>query len=79
MTITDVFSEIQDALDGASPNEYVVALQLQVIKHSDALQNVTGKEFCEILSLRPSLRSDFVRMRNIAPRLKEAGLDIHRI
>ncbi|MEM6888675.1 MAG: transcription factor [Pseudomonadota bacterium] len=79
MHVNQVISQIKDAIDGAPRNAYVAELHLQVIKHSDVLQNVTGKEFCEALGIGPSFGTEFAKMKKIAPRLMKAGLDVTRI
>jgi len=79
MPINQVISQIKDAIDDAPRNAYVAELHLQVIKHSDVLQNVTGKEFCEALGIGSSFGTEFAKMKKIAPRLKKAGLDVTRI
>lgn len=79
MPINQVISQIKDAIDDSPRNAYVAELHLQVIKHSDVLQNVTGKEFCEALEIGPSFGTEFAKMKKIAPRLKKAGLDVTRI
>lgn len=50
-----------------------------MIKYADELKNVTAKEFCEGVELRPSLGTEFSKMRNLAQRLKTAGLDTSKI
>lgn len=79
MTINQVIFQIKEAIDGAPRNAYVAELHLQVIKHSDILQSVTGREFCEALEIGPSFGTEFAKMKKIAPRLKEAGLDLTKI
>jgi hypothetical protein len=49
-----VFKSIKAAIDGAPRNAYVAELHLQVIKHSDVLQEVTGNEFCAALGIGDS-------------------------
>ncbi|MEM9682691.1 MAG: transcription factor [Pseudomonadota bacterium] len=79
MTVNDVTTSIKTAIEDAPRNGYVAELHLQVIKHSDALQNVTGKEFCEALEIGSSFGTEFAKMKKIAPRLKKAGLDVTKI
>ena len=79
MSINQVISEIKEAIDGAPRNAYVAELHLQVIKHSDLLQNLTGKEFCTALEIGASFGTEFAKMKKIAPRLKAAGLDVERL
>lgn len=79
MTTHEVFERIKAAIDSAPRNSYVAELHLQVIKYSDALKDVTGKEFCEALSIGPSFGTEFAKMRKISGRLKTAGLDPNKI
>ena len=79
MTVNDVITSIKTAIENAPRNAYVAELHLQVIKHSCALQSVTGKEFCEALEIGPSFGTEFAKMKKIAPRLKKAGLDVNKI
>ncbi len=79
MKSTDVIERIKEAIDGAPRNAYVAELHLQVIKYSEILEGVTGKEFCEKMGIGPSFGTEFAKMRKIAGRLKNAGLDVDRI
>lgn len=79
MPINQVIAQIKEAIDAAPRNAYVAELHLQIIKHSDVLQNVTGKEFCEALGIGASFGTEFAKMKKIAPRLRVAGLDVSRI
>lgn len=72
--MSDVFSDIKNALERAPRNGYVAELHLQVIKHAELLQNVSGKEFCEKLDLKTSWGAEFAKMKKIAGRLRQAGL-----
>jgi len=74
-----VITKIKRAIDDAPRNAYVAELHLQIIKYSDVLQDVTGKEFCEALEIGPSFGTEFAKMKKIAPRLKKAGLDVNTI
>ncbi|MFQ1700537.1 transcription factor [Loktanella agnita] len=79
MTMTAVFESIQSAMQSVPRKGYIAELRLQVIKHSESLQNVTGKEFCEILGVGPSFGAEFNKMKDLAPRLRAAGLDVNKI
>lgn len=79
MAINQVITKIKRAIDDAPRNAYVAELHLQIIKYSDVLQDVTGKEFCEALEIGPSFGTEFAKMKKIAPRLKKAGLDVNSI
>lgn len=74
-----MITKIKRAIDDAPRNAYVAELHLQIIKYSDVLQDVTGKEFCEALEIGPSFGTEFAKMKKIAPRLKKAGLDVNTI
>lgn len=79
MSINQVIAQIKDAIEDAPRNAYVAELHLQVIKHADVLQSVTGKEFCEALGIGASFGTEFAKMKKIAPRLKAAGLDANKL
>ena len=79
MIITGVFDRIKTAINSAPRNGYVAELHLQEIKYSDALQDVTGKEFCDGLGIGSSFGTEFAKMRKIAGRLRAADLDVRKI
>lgn len=79
MANDDVFSRIKRAIESSPRNGYVAELHLQVIKYADLLANVSGKEFCEKLDLKPAWGTEFSKMKKIAGRLREAGLDPAKI
>ncbi|NTE89182.1 transcription factor [Agrobacterium rubi] len=79
MSPNEALSEIKRAIENSPRNGYVAELHLQVIKYADALDNVSGKEFCETLGIGASFGTEYSKMRKIAPRLREAGLDVSRI
>lgn len=79
MTTIEAFKEIKTAIENAPRNGYVAELHLQVIKYADVLQNVSAKEFCEAVGLSASFGTEFAKMRKIAPRLKNAGLNAGKI
>ena len=70
-----IIDEIKQALASAPRNHYMSELHLQSIKYADELGNITAKEFCEELGLKPSYGTEFSKMRNLTSRLKSAGLD----
>ena len=74
MKNSEVFDRIRHAIDHAPRNGYVAELHLQVIKHADALEGVSGKEFCENVGIGVSFGTEFAKMMKIAPRLRAAGL-----
>lgn len=72
--MSDVFDEIKRAIESAPRNCYVAEMHLQVIKYAELLENVSGKEFCEKLDLKPAWGTEFAKMKKIAGRLRSAGL-----
>ncbi|WP_394204948.1 transcription factor [Shewanella waksmanii] len=74
-----IYLAIRQALEGAPRNQYMAELHLQMIKYADELQNITAKEFCEEVGLKPSYGTEFSKMRNLTSRLKQAGLDVSKI
>lgn len=75
----DVFILIKEAIESSPRNGYVAELHLQVIKYADLLRNVSGREFCEKLDLKPAWGTEFTKMKKIADRLRQAGLDPAKI
>ena len=75
MNESQLYKSIRTSIDGSQRNAYVAELHLQVIKYSDFLENVTGKEFCERLGIGSSYGVEFAKMKKISQRLKTAGLD----
>ena len=75
----DIIDEIKQALASAPRNRYMAELHLQSIKYADELSNITAREFCEELGLKPSYATEFSKMRNLTSRLKAAGLDTRKI
>lgn len=75
MNESEIYEQIRKALEDAPRNQYTVELHLQMIKYADQLKNVTSKEFCEGVGLKPSFGTEFSKMRNLTQRLKLAGLN----
>ena len=59
MAPTEAIKNIRTAIDAAPRNDYTAELHLQMIKHADVLQNVTGKEFCEMINIGSSFGVEF--------------------
>lgn len=74
-----IIEQIKQALGAAPRNQYMAELHLQMIKYADELQDITAKEFCEEVGLKPSYGTEFSKMRNLTSRLKQAGLDVDKI
>lgn len=70
-----IYKQIREALANAPRNQYTLEMHLQMIKYADQLKNVTSKEFCEGVGIKPSFGTEFSKMRNITQRLKSAGLN----
>lgn len=79
MNTSDALTRIKVAIDGAPRNSYVAELHLQIIKYTDELNNISGKEFCENIGISPSFGTEFLKMRKISKRLIQAGLDVEKI
>lgn len=75
MDYSEIYENIKTALENAPRNSYVAEIHLQAIKYALELERVPGREFCEELGLRPAWGVEFTKMRKIASRLREAGLD----
>lgn len=79
MNESAIYEQIRTALADTPRNHYTAELHLQMIKYADRLKNVTSKEFCEGVGLKPSFGTEFSKMRNLVQRLKSAGLDVERL
>jgi hypothetical protein len=79
MTTTKILERIKRAIENSPRNGYVAELHVQTIKYADALEGISGKQFCEALGIGESFGTEFAKMRKIAPRLRAAGLDVNRI
>jgi hypothetical protein len=77
--VRDAIRNIRTAIDGAPRNRYTVELHAQMIKYADTLKNISGKEFCEMMKLNLAWGIEFNKMRNIADRLRNAGLQFDKI
>lgn len=75
MNESEIYDLIRKALAKTPRNRYTMEMHLQMIKYADQLKNVTSKEFCEGVGLKPSLGTEFSKMRNLTERLKSAGLN----
>lgn len=79
MTHPEIFQQIREALAEAPRNQYTTEMHLQMIKYADSLKDITAKEFCEGVGLKPSFGTEFSKMRNVTQRLKAAGLEVGKI
>jgi hypothetical protein len=79
MHLDIVFRSIKQAIDAAPRNDYTAELHLQVIKYADQLQTITAKDFCAGVGIPVSYGAEFAKMRKIAERLRNAGLDPAKI
>ncbi len=79
MTAAEALKHIKVAIEASPRNGYVAELHLQVIKYAHLLEEKSGREFCEALDIGPSFGTEFLKMRKIAGRLTDAGLDVRKI
>lgn len=79
MNENEIYERIKQALAEAPRNQYTAELHLQMIKYADELKNITAKKFCEGVGLRKSFGTEFSKMRNLAGRLKAAGMDTTKL
>ncbi|MBA3864230.1 MAG: transcription factor [Erythrobacter sp.] len=79
MLQSEIFKRVKAQVENAPRNAYVAELHVQVIKYASLLDGCSGREFCEGVGLNPSWGTEFVKMRKIAPRLIEAGLDVGKL
>lgn len=75
----EIFNEIKQAIEKSPRNGYVAEIHLQAIKYAVELEKVSGREFSEELKLGNAWGTEFTKMRKIASRLREAGLDPKKI
>lgn len=74
-----IIEAIKKALVLAQRNGFMAQLHLQSIKTADELGNITSREFCEELGLKPIFGTEFNKMRNLTTRLKAADLVTEKI
>ncbi|MBZ9898639.1 hypothetical protein LB545_30480 [Mesorhizobium sp. BR1-1-6] len=79
MTADEALKKIKIAIETSPRNSYIAELHVQVIKYANVLEGLTGREFCEAVGLSPAFGTEFAKMRKIAGRLIDAGLDVDRI
>lgn len=79
MTPNEALVRIKTAIENSPRNSYVAELHLQVLKYAEVLKEVTGREFCEALGIGAAFGTEYAKMRKIADRLKQAGLDVDKI
>lgn len=79
MTSAEALKKIRAAIDASPRNGYIAELHIQVIKYAEALEGVTGREFCEAVGLTPAFGTEYAKMRKIAGRLVSAGLDVDQL
>lgn len=79
MSTQKILAEIKKKITNSPRNGYIAELHLQTIKYAQELEDLTGKEFCEALEIGPAFGTEFSKMRKIAERLRNAGLDVSKI
>lgn len=76
MSTEQILAEIKRAIENSPRNGYVAELHVQCLKYSDALEGVSGTEFCNSLGIGKSFGTEFAKMKKISGRLKNAGLKV---
>lgn len=79
MTTAEALKHIKVAIEASPRNGYVAELHIQVIKYAYLLEELSGREFCKALDIGVSFGTEFLKMRKIAGRLTDAGLDVRKI
>ena len=79
MTTVNLYKKMKEALDNSPRQAWTAELHLQVIKYSQEFKTTSGKEFCEELGINASYGTEFAKMKKIADRLIDAGLDVKKI
>lgn len=79
MNANEALLKIKHAINNSPRNGYIAELHVQVIKYAEFLSETTGREFCETIGLTPAFGTEFAKMRKIASRLVNAGLDVEKL
>jgi hypothetical protein len=79
VTATEALKSIKSAIEASPRNSYVAELHVQVLKYAHLLDGFSGREFCEALGIGESFGTEFLKMRKIAGRLVDAGLNPDQI
>jgi hypothetical protein len=75
----DIYAAIRTAVSKAPAREKTAELHLQLLKYANQLRHVDRKSICEELRIGVSYTAEIGKMRNIAARLIDAGLDLSKI
>lgn len=79
MFTQELADKIKQAVDSSDRQFWTAELHLQIIKYAHEMKTLTGKEFCEQLGIPFSYGTEFSKMKKIADRLIQAGLDVSKI
>ena len=79
MFTQELADKIKHAVDSSDRNFWTAELHLKIIKYASEMKTLTGKEFCEQLGIPLSYGTEFSKMKKIADRLIQAGLDVNKI
>lgn len=79
MFTQELADKIKHAVNSSDRNFWTAELHLQIIKYANEMKTLTGKEFCERLGIPLSYGTEFSKMKKIADRLIQAGLDVNKI
>jgi hypothetical protein len=79
MTKREMFEKMRRAIEGSPRNAYLAEMHVQVLKYAEELDDVTGREFCEAIGVSAAFGTEFSKMKKIAERLRDAGLDPRKI
>nr|CDL66194.1 unnamed protein product [uncultured bacterium] len=79
MFTQELADKIKQAVDSSDRQFWTAELHLQIIKYANEMKTLTGKEFCEQLGIPFSYGTEFSKMKKIADRLIQAGLDVSKI
>ncbi len=75
----EIYSSIKEAISQAPEGHKTVELHIQIIKNAPNLQNISGREFVEIIGYKKSFQTDFNIMRKISNRLVQSGFDVSKL
>ena len=80
MSSKEIFGEIKKAICSAPKNERTVEIHFQILRFLSlsSHNNVSGKEFCEEVSLPPSYEREFNKMKKLFKRLQQENIHLNK-
>lgn len=80
MPSKEIFSEIKKAIDSAQRNDRTAEIHFQMLRFLSlsSHNNISGKEFCEEVSLPPSYEIEFNKMKKLFKRLQQENIHLNK-